>query len=55
MENKPIRITRDKAGLVVVDIQDRLLPQIFEKERLVQQTVLLLKGAAILRLPVFVT
>jgi nicotinamidase-related amidase len=55
MENKPNRITRDKAGLVVVDIQDRLLPQIFEKERLVQQIVLLLKGAAILRLPVFVT
>ena len=46
---------RAKAGLVVVDIQDRLLPQIFEKERLVQQTVLLLKGAAILRLPIFVT
>ena len=52
---KPLRINRAKAGLVVVDIQDRLLPLIFEKERLVRNAVLLLKGAAILGLPVFVT
>jgi len=55
MQKKPLRITRAKAGLVVVDIQERLLPLIFEKERLVQNTVLLLKGAAILGLPVCVT
>ena len=50
MQKKPLCITRAKAGLVVVDIQERLLPLIFEKERLVQNTVLLLKGAAILGL-----
>src|SRR5205809_669478 len=55
MQKKPLRITRAQAGLVVVDIQERLLPLIFEKERLVQNTVLLIKGAAILRLPVFAT
>ena len=49
------RIRRAQAGLVVIDIQDRLLPQIFEKERLIKNTVLLLKGAAILRVPIFVT
>ena len=49
------RLTRAKAGLVVVDIQERLLPLIFEKERLVHNTVLLIKGAAILRLPIFAT
>jgi nicotinamidase-related amidase len=49
------RLRRTQAGVVVVDIQDRLLPQIFEKERLVQKTVLLLKGAAILSLPIFAT
>jgi nicotinamidase-related amidase len=53
--NKSPRIKREKAGLVVVDIQDRLLPQIFEKERLIKNTLLLLKGAAILRVPVLVT
>jgi nicotinamidase-related amidase len=49
------RINRSKACLVVVDIQDRLLPQIFEKERLIQSTLLLIKGLAILRIPMLVT
>jgi len=49
------RIARDKAGLVVVDIQERLLPAIHEKERVVANAVRLVKGAAIMRLPVFVT
>src|SRR5437016_5357204 len=49
------RINRAKAGLLIIDIQDRLLPQIFEKERLVEKTLLMLKGAAVLRIPVLVT
>ena len=35
MQKQSLRLTRAKAGLVVVDIQERLLPAIFEKERLV--------------------
>ena len=53
--NRPQRVTRAKAGLVIVDIQDRLLPLISKREHLVQNAVRLVKGAAILRLPVFVT
>ena len=49
------RITRAKAGVVVVDIQERLLPGIFENQRLVRNSRLLIQGAGILRLPVFVT
>ncbi len=49
------RIARDKAGLVVVDIQERLLPAIHEKERVVSNTIRLVKGAAIMGLPIFVT
>ena len=52
-KNRPL--SRANAGLVVVDIQDRLLPQIFEKERLVQNTLLLIKGLAVLRVPMLVT
>ncbi len=40
---------------MVVDIQEKLLPAIFEKERLVQNAVRLLKGAAILGVPAFAT
>jgi nicotinamidase-related amidase len=52
---KSLRITRSKSGLVVVDIQERLLPAIFENERLVQTTVRLIKGVTILGLPIFTT
>jgi len=49
------RITRTHAGLVVLDIQERLLPAICENARVVQNAVRLLKGAAVLGLPIIVT
>ena len=55
MQKQSQRLTRAQAGLVVVDIQERLLPAIFEKDRVVQNAVRLIQGATILRVPVFVT
>jgi nicotinamidase-related amidase len=55
MQSTSHRLRRAQAGLVVVDIQERLLPAIFERERVVQNAVRLLKGAAILRVPFFAT
>ena len=48
-------IAREKAGLVVVDIQERLLPAIHDKERVTANAVRLVKGAALLKVPVLVT
>jgi nicotinamidase-related amidase len=55
MRNKTDRINRTKAGLLVVDIQERLLPAIYEKERVLQNALRLIKGAALFGMPVFVT
>jgi len=55
MKKKSLRLKRAKAGLVVVDIQERLLPAIFEHERLIQNTLRLIKGAGILELPLCLT
>ena len=55
MQKQSQRLNRARAGLVVVDIQERLLPAIFEKERVVRNSVRLIKGAEILGLPVFAT
>jgi nicotinamidase-related amidase len=55
MEIKSSRIARAKAALVVVDIQERLLPAIFEKERVVQNAVRLIKGTTLLGVPVLAT
>jgi nicotinamidase-related amidase len=49
------RLTRTQAGLVAVDIQERLLPAVFEKERVLQNTLRLVQGAGILHVPVFAT
>ena len=49
------RIIRAKAGCVVVDIQERLLPAMFEKERVVENAVRLSRGAGVLGVPVFAT
>ena len=51
----PLRLQRAAAGLLVVDIQERLLPAMFEPERVVANAVRLIRGARVLGLPVYVT
>ena len=41
----------DKCALIIIDIQEKLLPPIFEKERLVKNTQLLIRLAGILKIP----
>jgi nicotinamidase-related amidase len=41
----------DHCALVVIDIQQKLLPPIFEKEQLVRNTQLLIRAAGILKIP----
>ncbi len=49
------RLTIEKTGLLVVDIQERLLPTIHEKERVALNAIRLVKGANVLGLPAWVT
>ncbi len=55
MQKTSLRLARTKAGLVVVDVQERLLPAIFEQQRVLQNTVRLIQGAAVLQVPIFAT
>jgi len=48
-------LNAEQCALVVVDIQEKLLPPIHEKERLVRNSQLLIRAAKILSLPVIVT
>jgi nicotinamidase-related amidase len=52
---KTRRIIRANTALAVIDIQERLLPAIFEGEQVVQNTLRLIKGARALQIPVLVT
>jgi len=49
------RIERSKAAGLVIDLQEKLLPSISAKERVVQNAVRLVKGCTALRIPALVT
>ena len=52
---KSLRLSRTQAGLLVIDVQEKLVPAIFERQRLVENVIRLIRGAAILDVPVFAT
>jgi nicotinamidase-related amidase len=45
----------DRCALIVIDIQEKLLPPIFEKERLLRNSQLLIRLAGILKIPTLLT
>jgi nicotinamidase-related amidase len=45
----------DRCALLVVDIQEKLLPPIFQKEQLLKNSQLLIRQAGILKIPALVT
>lgn len=49
------RLRAESCALVVIDIQEKLLPPIHEREQLVRNAQLLLRLAGILKLPVIAT
>jgi nicotinamidase-related amidase len=48
-------LAADRCALLVIDIQQKLLPPIHENERLIKNSQLLIRLATILKLPVLVT
>jgi nicotinamidase-related amidase len=48
-------IDANHCALLIVDIQERLLPPIFQKERLLKNAQLLIRAAGLLRIPALVT
>jgi nicotinamidase-related amidase len=49
------RLRRERAVLLVIDLQEKLLPAIFEKERVLRNTLLLAQAARVLELPILLT
>ena len=48
-------LAAEQCALVVIDIQEKLLPPIFQKEQLVRNSQLLIRAAGILKVPVLMT
>lgn len=53
MARRPLQA--DQCALIVVDIQEKLLPPIFQKEQLVKNSQLLIRLAGILKIPMLMT
>lgn len=53
MARRPLEA--EQCALIVIDIQEKLLPPIFEKERLVKNSQLLIRLAGILKMPTLMT
>jgi nicotinamidase-related amidase len=48
-------LVAEQSALVVIDIQEKLLPPIFQHEQLVRNSQLLIRAAGILKMPVLMT
>jgi nicotinamidase-related amidase len=53
MARQPLKA--EQCALLVIDIQEKLLPPIFQNEQLVKNAQLLIRAAAILKIPVLVS
>ncbi len=53
MARRPLNA--DQCALIVIDIQEKLLPPIFQKEQLVRNSQLLIRAAGILKIPALVS
>ncbi len=53
MARRPLQ--PERCALIVIDIQEKLLPPIFQKEQLVRNAQLLIRAAAILNMPALVS
>ena len=49
------KLSAPHAALLLIDVQEKFMPTLFEKERLLKNCALLIEGAKILGLPIFVT
>lgn len=50
-----MRIVQEETAAVVIDIQEKLLPHIHEKESILQNCIKLIEGLTILSIPIIIT
>ncbi len=51
----PLLMNRDDTAIVIIDVQERLLPHILDNERLIRNIGRIIAGATILDLPIRIT
>ncbi len=54
-EVPPVLLSRERSGLLIVDMQEAFRPTLFEFERTLKNVLILLQGCQVLGLPIFIT
>ena len=55
MERHLKLLRRERAALLVVDVQERLWPAMRDGQRLVERIVIMIKAGRLLKVPIFLT
>jgi len=55
MNRHPKIFQKENSALIVIDIQEKLIPVIYEKERVIENAIKLVNGFKVLNAPVFCT
>lgn len=55
MKRNPKILDRTKTALLIIDLQEKLLPAIMESETVIQNTIKLIEGCKILAVPIYCT
>jgi nicotinamidase-related amidase len=55
MKKHPLILKREKTALLIIDLQERILPVMHNFESVLQNTVKLIRGFKVLNLPIFYT
>jgi nicotinamidase-related amidase len=50
-----MRILKEHTSALIIDIQERLFPFLFQGEKMIRNTTILIEGLKILHIPIFVT
>lgn len=55
MSTHPAILSREKAALVVIDFQEKLVPSIWKKDEIIRNTQLMIQAAALYNIPIILT
>ncbi len=50
-----MRVLREDTSAILIDVQEKLMPHIFEKDQVTERIITLIKGLEVLKIPVFVS
>ncbi len=55
LKRSPLILTKQNTALLIVDVQEKIVPVMYESQKFIANTIKLIKGCKVLGLPIFLT